>query len=187
MGNPQTVDVTNKYSINSRKLNAEGKVFRRKANEDKIQENAERQQLNDFCGSAYWKDGDFYLPDSVILACIKQSAAGSKKGKDIDRCVILSETDVVVTTLAKFKSIEAAFEDKRFVLSCQCKLPPKTGSLVWKARCMIPTGWRTTFTMEYNDELISEKSLIEINNNAGAMIGVGGWRPKFGRFTVETI
>ena len=50
---------------------------------------------------------------------------------------------------------------------------------------MIPTGWRITFTIEYDDNIVATKSLEEALEMAGRLSGLGGWRPKFGRFLVS--
>jgi len=50
---------------------------------------------------------------------------------------------------------------------------------------MVPTGWSLTFTLEFDDSILNEKALVKAMVDAGALIGLGDWRPKFGRFSVE--
>jgi len=187
MSNPQTVNIANPYAIASRRINNELKAARKKQAEERMQELAKEQQQNDFAASAYWQDGGFYLPDTVIIACLKQAAQGMKKGKDIDRSVIMTETEAPIKTLASFKTLESAFADKRYVLTCPCKIPPRTGALTFKARCMMPTGWQVEFSLEFDEKDLPAKVVEEINETAGLRVGVGGWRPKFGRFTSKAI
>jgi hypothetical protein len=66
-------------------------------------------------------------------------------------------------------------------------VPPKTGALIWKCRAMIPSGWAVSFTLNYDENMITKSALIDIAANAGALVGVGGWRPRFGRFTTEEV
>ena len=185
MSNPQTVKLSNPYAIRSRELNAALKKARKKEDADKLLELEQLQIRNDWESSAYWdeKQKQFYIPDSVIIACIRAGATAAKKGRDVDRAVLMSETEAYIQTQS-VKSLDDGFKNPAFRLECPCKVPPKTGALIWKARCMIPTGWKVTFTLEYDEEIFAEKTLVTAMESSGRT-GVGGWRGKFGRFLVE--
>lgn len=187
MSNPQTVDIENKYSIESRRLGGLLKKARKKEDESMMQELAALMKRNDFFASAYYDDKEkkFFLPDTVILACIKEAAKSQKKGKDIDRSVLMEETQAYISNVPKAASLEAAAENEAFYFDTPAKIPPKTGSLIYKRRCIMPTGWQAAFQLTFDDTAITTKLMAEIVTYAGASVGVGGWRPKFGRFTVE--
>jgi uncharacterized protein YbdZ (MbtH family) len=189
LSNPQTVQLSNKHAVESRRINALLKAARKKQDEHKLAELEQQQILNDWKASAYYDDkvNKFFVPDTLILACIKNGAMAGRKGKDIDRAVLITETAVHIETPTKHNSIQGYFNDPAFRLECPCKVPPKTGALIWKARCMIPTGWSIQFQIEYNENIIADKSLTEALELAGANCGLGGWRPKFGRFLWEEI
>lgn len=146
------------------------------------------QARNDWEASTYWDESEkkFFVPDTLIMACIRGGAAAAKKGKDIDRAVIMSETQAFVET-DPVKSLDEAFSKESFRLSGPCKIPPRTGSLVWKCRCMIPTGWQLTFSLEFDEDIIAVNSLTEALEIAGRLVGLGGWRPKFGRFIAKIL
>lgn len=186
MANPQTVQLSNRYSMESRNLGRLGKAARKKQDEDRLIEIEQEQIRNDWESSAYWDDEahKFYLPDTVILACIKSGAQALKKGKDIDRVVTMTETEAHIETVGH-RTLDAAFKDKAFRLEMPCKIPPRTGAMIWKARCMIPSGWVVTFHLEFEETIIARKTLDQCIETAGLLCGVGAWRPKFGRFTVE--
>lgn len=187
MANPQTIKISNPFATEGRRLNREFKKFRKKEDDNKLFELEALQIRNDWESSAYWDDTrrEFFLPDSVLLACMREGGAASRKGKDIDRCVIITETEAFIQT-KKFKSIDDAFNDLSFRIEGPCRIPPKKGNLIWKARCMIPTGWKLQFSIEFDEDTIAVKSMVEILEAAGK-VGVGGWRPKFGRFLVEIL
>lgn len=187
MANPQTVRLSNPYAVESRKLNSSLKKARKKEDESVMLELEKQQLWNDWCASAYWSDEQkrFFLPDTVLLACIRTGAAATKKGKDIDRAVLISETEALIET-KPVKSLEAAFNDPSFRLEGPCKIPPKTGALIWKCRCMIPTGWKMLFHVEFDEDVFPGKSIEKVLEAAGSN-GVGGWRPKFGRFLVKIV
>lgn len=187
MANPQAVNVVNPYAKAGREINNALKAAKKKDNIEIMEEKAAEARKNDFESSAYFDEAGFYLPDTVVLACIKEAAKAAKKGKDIDRSVLMSESQVRIHAKVNHKTLEAAFEDDSFRLEGPCKIPPKTGVLVWKCRAMIPTGWSFSFTLEYDDNQITSGALQSICETAGNMIGVGGWRPKFGRFISEVV
>ena len=188
MSNPQTVQLSNPYSMTARRVGGEIKAARKKQDEDKMMRLEKEMARNDWEASAYFDDKNnvFYLPDTVIIASIKAGATASKRGRDIDRAVIVNETEVVIGT-KKHNSLDAYYDDSAFVLSGPAKIPPKTGALVWKCRCMIPTGWTLEFSVDFEESLIEQRTLIEAMKTAGVMCGIGGWRPKFGRFLVEIV
>ena len=186
MSNPQTVDVSNPYAMEMRRLNTTLKQARKKGNEDKLIELAAESKRVDFMSSAYFdaKKSRFFIPDSIIMACIKAAAQSMRKGKDIDRAVLMENTEAYVDNVPKTKSLEDAHKNELFWLQTPCKIPPKTGALVMKVRAMMPTGWKLAFQLTYDQETIADKTLREVLITAGSFVGIGSWRPKFGRFTV---
>ena len=191
MSNPQTVQISNSFAIIGRKLNSELKAARKKGDEARMCELEKKQIRNDWEASSYWSETDngFYLPDTIILAAIRAGGASGKKGKDIDRAVTLTEMriPIVLPASVKHKTAEQFFGDvQNFHMQCPCKVPPKTGALIWKCRCMMPTGSSVVFSCEFDNDVLAIQSLKDILVAAGT-IGMGGWRPKFGRFTVEFI
>ena len=49
-----------------------------------------------------------------------------------------------------------------------------------RIRPMIPTGWEATFTLEYDENIVNGANLTKAMQDAGALVGLGDWRPKFG-------
>jgi hypothetical protein len=186
MSNPQTVQISNPFTAESRRLNSLIKAARKKDEFERLVALEKLQMRNDWESTIYWdfQQRQFYLPDTVILACIRAGAAAGRNSKDIDRGVLIQETTVYIDT-KKVASIDEAYADESFVLSGPCRIPPKTGALVWKCRCMIPTGWKMTFHIEYTPDIITREALIRALERSSTFCGIGGWRPKFGRFLVE--
>ena len=189
MSNHQTVQLSNPFAVESRRVNSLVKSARKKGDENKLAELEQTASRNDWEASAYYDKSEnvFFLPDTVICACIRAGAAAARKGKDIDRAVIVNETFAPICDVPQHKTLDGYYSDSRFVLSCQAKIPPKTGALIWKTRCMMPTGWTLKFSCDFDENTIAEKSLLEAIEAAGKVCGIGGWRPKFGRFTVSVM
>lgn len=65
------------------------------------------------------------------------------------------------------------------------RIPPKTGSSVLISRPAFKKGWEAEFTMQVIDkDRLPIKVLKEIVEFAGKFVGIGDWRPHFGRFEV---
>jgi hypothetical protein len=189
LSNPQTVQLSNQFATESRRINALVKAARKKQDEHKLVELEKLQIRNDWEASAYWDDktNRFFVTDTMLLACIRNGAAAAKKGKDIDRAVLINQSLAFIETTIKHNSLDGYFNDPAFRLEIPCKVPPKTGALIWKARCMIPVGWSIQFQIDYDDNIVADKTLAEALELAGRLCGLGGWRPKFGRFKWEAI
>lgn len=47
--------------------------------------------------------------------------------------------------------------------------------------------WSIEFSADFDDEQINRDQLIKATEDAGRMVGLCDYRPKFGRFTVEVL
>ena len=47
--------------------------------------------------------------------------------------------------------------------------------------------WAAEFTITYNPSLVEERDVLLSLSKAGELIGIGDFRPRFGRFTVEVL
>jgi hypothetical protein len=45
--------------------------------------------------------------------------------------------------------------------------------------------WSLKFSLHYNEDLINESQLKKAIEDAGAIVGLGDWRPEHGRFLLE--
>lgn len=119
-------------------------------------------------------NGNLVLPSSNIhRAFISGAGKYSKKGIGgrVAGAVWLEEFEVDLGT-------------KDFVVDSR-------GVVVMKARIIRHrprlNGWSASFTLNYDETLISEKELRKIVIDTGALVGIGDFRPEkkgpFGRFT----
>lgn len=121
------------------------------------------------------------VPGECIEGCIRDGAKKTRKGKDV-QCGVLSD-GVWPLEYDGPKDPEklwlvAAFRDYR-----GCKV---NNGIVMRMRPKFPS-WALTFRVAYHPEVVSRTSLDEWIVTAGQFVGVGDYRPKFGRFEVEAI
>lgn len=132
----------------------------------------------------YWDDQKGpIIPSDNIERCIQLGAQKSRIGKDVQAAVFCAESEVKVEYEGP-RNKEKMFADGRFSLRKGVAIQK---SRVIRIRPMIPTGWSIAFSLEYDESILNEKNLVKAMADAGALIGLGDWRPKFGRFTCEVL
>lgn len=133
-------------------------------------------------GNLYWheKDGAI-IPSDNIERCVQLGAQKSRLGKDVLAAVFCTEIHARLEYNGP-RQLEKLYADPRFQLR---KTVAVNQSRVVRVRPMFPTGWAIAFQLEFDETILNEKDLIKAMQDAGALVGLGDWRPKFGRFTVE--
>ena len=129
----------------------------------------------------YSKEFGVYLPGVNVESCIVAGAKLSRLGTTVKRGVEVVETYCPL----EYKGPrdpeglwKAAFYDARSV-----KLP--SGRVI-RYRPMFDT-WSLEVQVAFDAEVISESELLKSINDAGSLVGLGDFRPRFGRFTVEVL
>jgi hypothetical protein len=123
------------------------------------------------------------IPADNIERCIQLGAQKSRAGKDVAAAVFASN-EVVQVKYDGPRDPQKMY-DAGLVLK---KLVRIQQNRVVSVRPMIPTGWSLDFTLEWDPTVIeSLKDLVQYMVDAGSLIGLGDWRPKFGRFTVNVL
>ncbi len=181
MSNAQMIDWANPYVKRLKQLNQEKP---RKSVPDSYHEQVAQVEWE---GALYWdKELGLYIPSDNIEKALKEGASKLKLGKAAEASSYVSEPLVKVETVSAYpKDLTKLYETPEYQMRSPVRVPPRTGARIMKVRPMIPTGWKLSFTLEFDDDDISGHQLIQAMNKAGRLIGLGVWRPKFGRFLVE--
>ncbi len=124
------------------------------------------------------KKGQFVQPTEMIEAAMTKAATnfkleGKKTYKDVIRGGILIDP------------LEAVHKNQKFEVDAIWGRNRNTGGAVWVVRPRIDE-WGFEFTLTLlQDERVEPETLREILAYAGLYVGIGAWRPKFGRFEVK--
>lgn len=176
MHNGQLVDPLNKYTVAIKEIVSKG--CRKMTEADHLQ----RDRL-EWEGSLYWsKEHGPVIPSDNIERCIQLGAQKSRLGKDVSAAVFCQEPEVPLQYKGP-RELNQLMNDPRFML--RKAIVVGNHQRIMRIRPMFPTGWNITFSLEFDDTIISEKNLVKAMVDAGALIGLSDWRPKFGRFTVD--
>lgn len=142
----------------------------------------EKRDALEWEAGLYWDDElGAVIPSDNIERTVQVGAQKSRIGKDVVAAVFCSEP-LVDLEYDGPKDKAKLYADGRFILR---KGVAVQKSRLIRVRPMFPTGWVLKFTLEYDDSIVNEKSLVKAMEDAGALVGLGDWRPKFGRFLVE--
>ena len=125
------------------------------------------------------KKGEFILPSEMIEASMTKAATnykleGKKTYKDLMKSGIIVDPIQIVHKKQDFQMDACWGRNKN------------TGGAVWVVRPRIDE-WELSFEIQLlQDERVSEEVLKEILSYAGLYVGIGAWRPKYGRFEVTS-
>jgi len=80
---------------------------------------------------------------------------------------------------------EFGVEKADFLHETWGRVPPKRGAMVKIYRPALDTGWRLSFGFRVDDDLVDPDQVQSALAIAGLKVGLGGWRPEFGRFVIR--
>lgn len=133
----------------------------------------------EWLAGVYSDEDGIYLPTWNLIRSFQDAARLSKAGKLIERGVTaVSDRAHFIGLPKKIDKLvsDPTYRDRRAV---------KVGTArVIRTRPRIPTGWRIDVDLAYVDTMIDADSIREFAITAGALIGVGDFRQRFGRFEV---
>lgn len=134
----------------------------------------------------YWSSdfNDIVILSDNIERCIQLGAQKQRKGKDFAAAAFVTETEILVKHRRNGTSKADLYADPAYKLT---KGVGVNGSRVMRIRPMVPTGWSASFTIEFDSSIIQRDLIVDALRDAGSLVGLGDWRPKFGRFEVEVL
>lgn len=136
---------------------------------------------SEFIGGCYWnQDAGFHLPAQNLDSCLVGAAKLQKLG-------------------VKFKQGVQVLEDELSIVGNHPETPDDLwdateyidarGVKVGTAKVMryrpIFRKWGLNATIVFNEDVVSRSDVNKALVDAGALIGLGDFRPRFGRFSVE--
>ncbi len=119
------------------------------------------------------------IPLANLYRMMVDAAKLSKRGKMIERSVLQDDMDFPLEFDGP-KDLRALYEKDEFV---DRRTVVVRGSRVVRTRPRFPQ-WKLTFQLKYDPSIANPKDLDEILHSAGKYVGLGTYRPRFGRFEV---
>lgn len=136
---------------------------------------------SEFIGGCYWRAGvGFFMPAQNLDACLLGAAKLQKLGVKFKQATQILEDDLPL--IGKFPATpEKLWEQPDHV--------DARGVKVGQAKIIryrpIFKEWALQATVMFNEEILSPSEVKKAIEDAGALIGLGDYRPRFGRFNVQ--
>lgn len=144
---------------------------------------ADYEQLSrlEFLGSLYMDGDGPIIPAQNIEACLVDSAKKEKKGPETKAGLFCINNPKLIYDGPQ--QPEDLWGDPAFRLVSGVVVQRNR---IFRTRPMFP-NWSLVADLEFNDELMDRQTVVGIAHRAGQIIGLGDWRPRYGRFNVEEV
>lgn len=132
------------------------------------------------CEKAMYRNEEgCYIPSSWISAMLVQAGSKFRKGKstykDIMKTVIVEPDEIPL--LRKDGNRYDTYDEKLVVPAVVQR------QRIVRARPKF-NSWKASFEIAFDEKLVKPEDMKAILDLGGSTIGIGDWRPKYGRFEV---
>jgi hypothetical protein len=141
-------------------------------------DHADMAQLEWLGGLYYLAGTGPFVPAVNLQKCLVEAARLKRAGKKVERGVFI-ETFVIPLQYDGPREPDELYKDKRFVHRAPVKVP--TGRIM-RTRPQFPE-WSLEAFGQFDPAVLNMDDLRQAADQAGAMIGLGDFRPAHGRFT----
>lgn len=131
-------------------------------------------------GRAHRDDLGIYIPQWTMKRVLEDGIKGAGIKERKKSIAPIVKATVFVKEPCRFHKV-----DVDFIHQVMGRVPPRTGSLVRIYRPAMETGWLLSGTFMVLDKNRDPNQLREGMDFAGLYVGLGGWRPEYGRFLVK--
>jgi len=170
MHNGQTADPLNQYSKAIKKITAKRK--KTDADYEKLSE------LEWYAGLYVNDDGRVIVPGDCLTAMLRDAAKKQRLGKLFSSAVFCD--DDALLEYEGPKKTDKMFQSGKFTSRMLVRV---TTAKVLRTRPIFK-DWSTTFEVKYYPTEINIDQVKEAVETAGRVIGLGDYRPRFGRFEI---
>lgn len=133
--------------------------------------------------SLYEVDGVIVLPSDLILSVIIGGAKKNKNGNEAKAGVFETAPHFVLDYDGPKGDLAALYADGRFA---DCRGVKQGMVRIMRTRAIF-RHWSVDFSVSYDDDVIELHTIKQALDQCGMLIGAGDFRPRYGRFTVETL
>jgi hypothetical protein len=174
MHSGQTSDPLNAFSKALKKISSK---------RGKTEADLEEMARLEFQASLYvGEDGKVCLPAIVMDAVLLSGAKKFKLGNDFKSGVMVLSDAPLIFEDSK-TPVEKLYEKKQYIF----RVAVKVGTAKVMRVRPIFKKWSTELSVAFDADIVDRDSVVKAVVRAGEVVGVGDWRPRYGRFSVEVI
>lgn len=174
MHNGDLADYRNKWAKAIKKISGKRK---------KTEEDHEEMARLEWCGGLYLRSGAPCIPGFVLESAIVGPGGPARKvrrGKQAAAGIMV--TGDFPLEYDGPKTIEEMWESGEYEFRWRVRIK---GSRIIRTRPMF-RDWAATVEVMVNPKLVDPEDIVAWMNTLGEEVGIMDWRPKFGRFQVES-
>jgi hypothetical protein len=130
-----------------------------------------------------------HIEGALIKAAVQFKWQGRKTYKDLMRAYVFCQPDEIRHIHNGEHVIgpdESLLEEPTENLSVSIMRVVVQRSAVARSRLLIAPGWQLDFTLDVIDNRIQPSKLQDILEEAGRAVGIGDFRPRYGRFVIRS-
>lgn len=147
----------------------------------KTDEHHAKMQKIEWFGSLYLNhENKIIIPSEMIEACLTEGAKKSKLGKAFKSSVFVHDAPVLQFEDMN-ENINDLFTKGKYV---DARIVKVGMNRIVRTRPIF-MQWSIDFSIHYDQEVIKEAEIVAAATVAGVQVGIGDYRPKFGRFKAE--
>lgn len=148
----------------------------------KTDEDYEAIALSEMRSYAYHNEAmGVHIPAANFEASLRDAAKLNKLGLHVKRGIIVIDDAKLIYDGPQDPDVLARTRKFQYAKTV----------VVQRARLMryrpIFNQWSCEFTISYDEEILNRDEVLSIAENAGKFSGIGTWRPRFGRFSIEVV
>jgi hypothetical protein len=157
-----------------------GYTGKRKKTEDDLEEMAHIE----FLGSLYYDDEEgVFIPARMVLGSLCKGATGIRGAKALVQGGVLITHHVNPLIYNGPRDPEKLWADKNFRNTSAVRVQ---AARVMRTRPVF-NEWSVQVPLTLDTEVLNMLDFEQITERAGALAGVGDWRPQYGRFSVVLV
>lgn len=127
--------------------------------------------------------GKLGVPTAAVWRSIYDAAKAFKLGEDVKRSVQFSDTVSDLETDGKVWDCDDFIAAGNF----DYRSVKVSNRRVMRARPLVAEGWSSVHSFDLLEDVMDPRSLVPVFERAGRLVGLGDWRPTYGRFELEVV
>lgn len=139
------------------------------------------------CERLEWEGGMYYdeklgpyIPVDNLLKCLIEGGMKARLGSKFKAATMIDD-DKVKLEYKGPRDLDAMYKDGNYAMRCPATV---NQSKVIRTRPYFPE-WAATFIVDFDDQVLNTRQVKDAMTIAGQLVGIGDWRPRYGRFEVD--
>lgn len=148
----------------------------------KTDADVEEISRREFFGGIYWNSElGPHIPDMILQRAVEEGAKKFKLGKQFKSAVFVDGDSKL--EYSGPRNVEELYNDQTHVSREMVKVGT---SKCLRTRPMFPI-WELTTKIVFDESVVEEQQVQASLEMAGRFVGIGDWRPRYGRFSVSKV